>query len=109
MDRARSISIEEVTKAAHQAAEEVLAGRMEQFGPRPDIGVFPDIGTVGLIWRDPPFERFEPKEMLAISQKMTEVMGPGIVGEARACAKIFDGGITMGYFPIDPEFMANFK
>ena len=107
MDRAKSISIEDVTKHAEMAAREVLGERAEKLGAF-KAGVFKDIGTVGLIWEDPDFARFQPKDMLELSTKMAEAMGP-IVAEARPVVKIFDKGITMGYFPIDPEFMGNFR
>ncbi|TCL10150.1 hypothetical protein BXY66_2219 [Shimia isoporae] len=104
MKRANSISVEELTAVAEKAAHEVLGSRMKELGAGVDIGIFPDIGTVGLIWRDPVFDRFDAVQMLDASKKIASMMGPVAEG-ARPSVRVFDGGVTAGFFPVEPIIM----
>ena len=104
MERANFVSIDEVTKLAEKAANEVLGARLAEIGGGPAIGMFPDIGTIGIIWRDPDWSRFEPQEMLDMSAKIVDIMGPAI-GKVQPSVNIFKGGITAGYFPVEPMLL----
>ncbi|MCE8008884.1 hypothetical protein [Aestuariivita sp.] len=100
--RAKSVPVDEVTARARKAAEHVIADRIEVLGGgRVEIGVFPDIGTVGLIWRDMDLDRLNMREVYEMSAKITDAMGPVAEG-ASPTVQIFKDFGTMGYFPSGP-------
>jgi hypothetical protein len=101
MNRASSISVEELNKVAASAARSVLGDSLKRFGGGASIGFFPDIGTVGIIWRDPDFGQFNAADLFEVSEKLTSEMR-SIAGDSRAVASIFKGGVTAGYFPVEP-------
>ncbi|GAA4216814.1 hypothetical protein GGQ68_002963 [Sagittula marina] len=103
---ADTISVDDVMNHAERAAAEVL-GKPSDLGDY-KIGVWREFGTVGIWIKDPNWEKFEPREMLEVSDKITKIMGP-VAREAQPEVKVIRGGITMGYFPVDKEFMAHFK
>ena len=106
MEIAKSIDVEDLTKVAHSAAKEVLGGDFEQFGGKLTIGRWP-IGTIGLIWRNPDFEKLDSKQLVAVSEKMVAAMGP-VVGEVKPMAIITKDFATAGYFPVNPIDIARF-
>ncbi len=107
--RAKSMPADELTKRASAAAKEVLADRMDLFGDSHiEIGVFPDIGVVGLIWRNPDFDRFKLGTAFEASAKITEAIGP-LAGGAQPTVQIFRVIGTMGYFPSGPIIFDRFR
>ncbi len=99
--RAKSIPVADVAKRAKEAAQSVAAERLKSLGGRPEIGFFPDIGTIGIILRDPDFGRLGTGELLEVAERITGAMGPLAEG-ADPMVNIVKGGITMGYFPSAP-------
>ena len=71
MKLAKSVSVEELSEIAEKAAHEIM-GDIGRFGNDISIGKAPP-GTIGLIWRDPNFDLMNPKEMVAISEKFSNV------------------------------------
>lgn len=103
-ERAASLSLKEITIRAEKAAEKVLGSRLKEIGGGGiDIGYFPDIGTIGLIWRDAKLQNFTATELLDLSSQVVDVMD--IPGGLSANVNIAKGGITMGYFPHDIQMM----
>lgn len=103
MSLPKSISTNELAELAAKAAKDVLGDR-NHLGGELSIGKWP-IGTVGLIWRNPDFEKFDAREMSAISSKMVAAMGPSI-GKVEPATLIFEDIVVAGYFPIQPtEFL----
>ena len=103
--RAKSIPVDDVTKRASDAAQSVAAERLKALGGRAEIGFFPDIGTIGIILRDPDLDVLGTGELFSVSARMTEAMGP-LADGAEPMVNIFKGGITMGYFPSAPILMS---
>lgn len=101
MTRAKSISADELNKAAVAAARSVLGDGIKRFGAGASVGYFPHIGTVGIIWRDPDFGVLSAGQLLEISTKIAGEMR-SVAGDAKVGAHIFPGGATAGYFPVDP-------
>lgn len=99
MARAKSISAEELNKAAVAAARTVLGDNAKRFG-KTSVGWFPDIGTVGIILHDPDLARLNAGDLLDISTKIAGEMR-SVTGDARVGAHVFPGGATAGYFPRD--------
>ena len=100
MERAKSISVEELKEAAAAAARSVLGDKPDRFG-NPTVGFIPDIGTVGLIWDQPDLANINAGELFEISAKMTQEMA-AVARGARPTAAIVKGGVIAGYFPVDP-------
>ncbi|WP_421703483.1 hypothetical protein [Aliiroseovarius sp.] len=103
MNLPKSISIDQLNEAAEKAVRSVLGDELDTFG-RPAIGFLPDIGTVGLIWNDPDFTKFDASKMVEISAKITDAMGP-LAANARPVATLTKGGATAGYFPVGPVIL----
>ncbi|MFV0301788.1 MAG: hypothetical protein ACK5IP_13100 [Paracoccus sp. (in: a-proteobacteria)] len=99
--RAKSIPMEKITDMASRAAEVVLAERRKILGDDLVIGTFPDIGTIGLIARNPDLAQLTATELLDISVSMTEAMRD-IAPDAQPVTQIFKGGVIAGYFPAAP-------
>ena len=100
MSRAKTIHVEKLTVAAADAAKKVLGDRATEIG-NPAIGFIPDIGTMGLIWRDPDLKMINAAELVEISEMLAKEISP-LVGDVKPYATIFKGGATAGYFPVDP-------
>lgn len=101
MDRAKSITVDELSRAASAAARSVLGDDIKRFGKGASVGFFPHCGTVGIIWRDPDFGQFRAGELLDVSAKIAGEMR-SIAGDAHVSAHIHPGGATAGYFPTGP-------
>lgn len=98
---AKSIPMDMVTEIANRAAESVLAERRKMLGDDLVIGIFPDIGTIGLIARNPDLAQLTATELLDVSAKMTDAMRE-IAFDAEPIAQVFRGGVVAGYFPAAP-------
>lgn len=101
MSRAKSINVEELNKVAAEAARSAVGDDLKRFGSGASIGVFPDIGTIGLIWRDPDLRDLNAGELLDISTKIAGELR-SIAGDGQPVCNIFDGGVIAGYFPANP-------
>lgn len=99
--RAKSISAEKLAAHAAAAARDVLGDRRKMLGGDLTIGVFPDIGTVGLIARDVDLSQFTATELLSVSADMAGAMS-AIHPDATPVAQIFKGGVIAGYYPAGP-------
>ena len=108
MKRAETVNAKDIVRAARKAAEGVLDTRSKALGPVTSIGVFPDIGVVGLIWRNPPFKETSLADLHGISADMTKSMG-GVARGGRPAATIFDDYIVAGYFPVGPIDFGEFQ
>lgn len=106
---ARSVSVDKLTELASRAAEEVVQGRLRELGAgKAQIGLFPDIGTIGIILRDFDIERAKLPEMMQMSAKITSIMGDVAV-DAVPTVQFVKDIATMGFFPPDPIILRDLR
>ena len=109
MSIARSVSVEDLTKAASNAAERVLADRLKDIGGgKAQIGLFPDIGTIGIILRDYDLRRADVPVMMEMSAKITASMGDLAI-DAVPTVQFIKDIATLGYFPPDPVILKDLR
>jgi len=109
MKRASSIQVDELTRTASKVAEQVMAAHIKRLGAENvHIGIFPDIGLVGLIIDPIDLRQVDAAEMFDLSARITEGMGPLAQG-ARPVIRFERDIGTMGYFPSDPIILQEMK
>lgn len=101
MAEIKSVDAGALTKAAEAAAQKVLGENLKSFGESVSLGSHLGNGTVGLIWRNPDLERLNAAQLMTFSRDIASEM-KSLVGDVRPVVQIFDGGVTAGFFPIEP-------
>ena len=107
MATAKSISVEELTAVAKEAAESVLGDHMKRFGGEIAVGLPPHHGPVGIWLRDADLSQISAAEMFDMSAKMCEAM-ERVVGKVSPAALLRPHGGTMGFFPEVPIHFEKF-
>jgi hypothetical protein len=100
MERKDFITPKEVSKRAEKAAKKLLDKHGFKLGDGVEIGLIPDIGTVGLIWRGDLLRKVAGDQLIDIATDMSRMVGRDL-GETPVISPI-KGGCIVGYCPKTP-------
>ena len=108
MYRAKSIDVKSLTAAAQKSAQRAVSAHGAAISGDISIGVFPDIGTVGLIWRNPDFDALRSGDLMKTSAGIVEGMAD-FAPDVEPVVSLLPDRIIFGYFPSGPIEFGPFR